>query len=123
MVRNSDDMPDQFLDNDEIAFDYIKADNFRSIWSDGVIGNVTPRGYIHFAPYVERNSIPRRVVHQIDKVSEHEGKLAAEVLSKRLSRDSVVREMQFDVMMTVDEAESLAMWLLTRVTEARGNSE
>ncbi len=104
----------------EIAFDYLKAADFRVIWSDGGIGNVTPNGLIHVAFYAERHSIPRRQVFALAPVAGTEfSNVGNELLEKRVSRDSIVREMSCDVMMSAETAENLAHWLLEQAAIAK----
>ena len=103
----------------EVAFDYIKAQDFKTFWADGVIGGLTPRGHIHFALYIERPALPRRQVFEILNISDESGTIGKEVMEKRISRGSIVREMACDVFLGVDEAENLARWLMDRVQEFR----
>ncbi len=101
----------------EVAVDYIKAPDFRVVWADGVVGSLTPNGVIHFALYAERQAIPRRQVFKIEPVGESIGALGAEIVEKRISRGSIVREMACDVFLTPQVAESLAKWLLDQAAE------
>jgi hypothetical protein len=98
----------------EVAFDYIKAHDFRVIWADGVVGGLTPYGHVHCALYAEREALPRRQVFTIDPAN---GGLGPEVLEKQISRGSVVREMACDLFLTPQAAENLANWLLLQVEE------
>jgi hypothetical protein len=102
----------------EVAFDYIKASDFKVVWSDGIIGSITPHGLIHFAPFSERNAIPRRQVYTL--ISDgNVGMLGPENAEKQISRGSIVREMSCDVMMSVETAENVAKWLLEQVRTIR----
>ena len=103
----------------EVAVDYIKADGFRSIWVDGAIGGLTPRGIIHCALYAERVAIPRRQVYSIVMNDDTSGTLGPEVLEKQISRGSIVREMTCDMFISIEGAENLANWLLQRGKEAK----
>jgi hypothetical protein len=97
-----------------IAYDYIKSQIFRVIRADGAIGGITPTGHIHFALYSERRAIPRREVYEV------KGKASLQKIdSETVSRDSFVREMDVDVIVNVDTAESLGLWLLDRVKQIR----
>lgn len=114
----SDDQPGKDAnskDSDHVVFDYIKSPNFRAIRADGAIGAVTPNGHIHLALYSERAAIPRRLVHEIDA----DGKLGAKIDDETVSRNSIVREMDVDVFLTVEVAESIRNWLGDRVAEAK----
>ena len=98
----------------EVAVDYIKGRLFRPVWMDGVAGNVTPRGLVRAAAYVERHSIPRRVIFEEDAST---GELGKEVV--RHSRDAVVREMGCDLMMSADVAERVGRELIELAQRAR----
>jgi hypothetical protein len=99
-------------DNGVVAFDYIKSNDFRTVWADGVIGGVTPAGLVHFAAYSERPAIPRRQVFGIGDAPTEGVGLGAEIAEKRVSRDAFVREMAVDIMMSPAVAESVGNWLL-----------
>ncbi len=96
-----------------VAFDYIKSAQFRSIHADGAIGGPTPNGQIHLAFYSERPSIPRRIVQRIDS----KGALGEEVPSLRESRNSIVREMDVDVFLSLPVAKSFHQWLGTVIND------
>ena len=94
---------------DEVAFDYIKSPQFRVTWIDGAMAAMTPAGNIHVTFYAERPAIPRR---QVFKFDEETHSLGEEVLIKRISRESIVREMSVDAMMSMDTARSLGEFLI-----------
>lgn len=114
---------DKAAGENEVAFDYIKAPDFRVVWVDGAVGSITPRGMIHCAIYAERASIPRRQVFQIASTQGHSAELGPEVIEKQINRGSIVREMSADLMMTADAAEQFANWLIQRVAEVRALSD
>src|SRR5450755_4020571 len=76
--------------SDEVAFDYIKATDFRVIWVDGAIGGPTAQGHLHVALYAERPAIPRRQVYKLDANTSALGPLVPE---KTVGRQAQVREM------------------------------
>ena len=115
--------PTKGASENEVAFDYIKALDFRTIRADGAIGSITPNGHIHFALYSERQAIPRRQVFAVEQIHEKVGRLGPEVLEKQISRSSVVREMACDVFLTPIAAENLANWLLAQVDDVKKNGE
>ena len=102
-----------------VAFDYIKANDFRTVWVDGAIGGLTPSGLIHCAPYSERSSIPRRQVFAIVDEGNGKGSLGEELVEKRVSRDSIVREMPIDMLLSLQAAETLAKWLTDQIAAAK----
>lgn len=113
--------PDKGPAGHEVAFDYIKSQDFRVVWADGAIGGVTPQGLVHFALYSERGAIPRRQVFTIK--DETLGKLGEEVIEKRITRDSIVREMACDVFLTPSAAENLANWILKTLDDAKSGKK
>lgn len=119
-------MPDEELiargDGDagqRVAFDYVKGQNFRVIRADGLIGGVTPSGFIHMAFFSERPAIPRRLVYKITP----EGQLGDEIGSEKVSRDSIVREMDVDLFINLPTAISLRKWLDERISEAQAREQ
>ena len=98
---------------DEIAFDYIKANDFRSISADGAVGAVSASGRVHVALYVERTAIPRRQVFKVDPNTGELGELVTEH-----SRKAVVREMSCDIFLERETARELGLLLLRLVDRA-----
>ncbi|WP_155905029.1 hypothetical protein [Methylopila sp. M107] len=111
--------PAQHPASNELAFDYVKAPDFRVVWADGAIGSLTPQGMVHFALYAERPAIPRRQVFSIGTQNGHAGALGPEIQEKRISRRAIVREMACDVFLTAQTAENLAAWLLEQAQQLR----
>ena len=58
------------IKENEVAIDYLKSSDFRVIWADGGVGNVTPNGLVHVAFYAERHAIPRRQVFKLSRFLE-----------------------------------------------------
>lgn len=103
-------------ESDEVAFDYVKSPDFRVVWVDGVIGSPTPSGNIHISLYAERPAIPRRQVFKVDPTT---SLLGAPLPERTIGRNSVVREMSFDLMLTPLVATSIAKWLTEQVELAK----
>ncbi len=99
----------------KVKFDYIKSQYFRVIHAEGAIGGVTPAGLIHFALYNERGAIPRQITHLI----EPDGTLGERVHEETLAREAIVREMDVDIVLSVDVAENLRNWLTDKIKEAK----
>lgn len=98
-------------EEERVVFEYIKSAHFRVIHADGAIGAVTPNGFIHFALYSERAAIPRKIVHKI----EEGGRLGEPIPEETVAREGIVREMDVDVFVTVEVAESLRNWLEEKI--------
>lgn len=64
--------------------------------------------------YSERPAIPRRTVFSLES-----GRLGEELMAERTTRDAIVREIDVDVLMTVEAAESLCKWLGGKVEELK----
>ncbi len=95
-------------EEENITFDYIKSNNFRVIYADGVHGGLSPKGdLIQISIWNERWPIPRQTTHEFSK----EGKLGSEILGLRITRDAIVREVEAEIIMTVPNAELLRDWL------------
>ena len=100
----------------EIKFDYLKSNLFRTVHSDGVIGGITPPGNVHMSFFCERLAIPRRIIFKAD-INKRSSimKLGQEI--GRETRDSIVREMEVDVIMDLAAARNLHNWLEDRIKE------
>lgn len=101
---------------DELAYDHLKGPDFRVLWTDGAVASVTPAGWVHLAIYAERYAIPRRVVYEYDADT---GKIGAEKTDLRYSRNSIVRELSCDLMMTPETAAKLGDQLIEWAEKAR----
>jgi hypothetical protein len=90
----------------EIEFDFIKSNFFRTIRADGAFGGLSPNGAIHMAIYSERQAIPTKMVHTVK-----DGKLGPEIRLRRQSRKAIVREVEVDVVLEIQQAIVLRTWL------------
>ena len=102
-----------------VVFDYLKSPQFRTVFATGMIGAVTPDGHIQFSLYNERPAIPRQIVHRLTK----QGTLGEEISERRVSREGMVREMEVDVVTTVESAQSFIVWLQGKIDEAKKRKE
>jgi len=98
-------------DGREIIFSYLKSTQFRVVHVDGAVGSLTPSGLLHIACYNERPAIPRSTVHTVDR----DGKLSGPLSSE--GKDGIVREMEVDLMMTIQVAKNIHDWLAQRIAE------
>jgi hypothetical protein len=94
-----------------VTFHYVKANHFRVIHGDGIIGCVTPRALIHFAVFSERQAIPQTMTHTLSP----DGKLGE--MTSATGKDGIVRELETDVFMNLDTARTFHQWLGERVKE------
>jgi hypothetical protein len=91
----------------KVVFEYAKDPMFRSTHADGFIGGLTPNGHIHLAFFSERPLLPKKHVFRINP----DGSLGPEIVDEKTSAESIVRDLQVDVLMTVNAAEGLRSWL------------
>ena len=91
----------------QVVFEYARDPMFRSTHADGCIGGLTPNGQIHIAFFSERPVLPKRHVFRLNP----DGSLGAEVPTEKAAAESITRDMQVDVLMTVQAAEGLKNWL------------
>src|ERR1700680_4406862 len=96
-----------------ITFHYIKSNSFRVIYTNGVIGGITPAREIFVSLFNERGALPK-VVEQAILGSE---KLGDEI--RREGKEGFVREMEVGVLMNARVAEDIANFLLERVRMLR----
>lgn len=90
-----------------IKFDYIKSNSFRVIHVDGFHGGPSPRPGVQVCAFSERWPIPQQTIHSMDA----SGMVSGEIKEQRVSRDAIVREVEFEMMMSVDVARSLRDFL------------
>ncbi|MDD3581292.1 MAG: hypothetical protein PHW74_09755 [Desulfobacca sp.] len=125
MTEEKIKVPGVDLDEGTISYDYIKSNQFRVIHVDGVWGGNAPTGFIHMSVFSERWPIPKRTVSQF----EPEGKVGDEITERRVFRDSVVREVDAQLVMSIDVAIRIREWLKDKIAnyeeglQKRKNSE
>lgn len=95
-----------------VSFDYIKSNYFRVIHCDGVVGGISPSGWIRMAPWNARPPYPKQVVHEVTS----EGKMGQEVARTTRETD-IVRELEVDIVFTAEMARVIIRWLETRLQE------
>ena len=99
----------------ELVLNYIKADNFHSVLSTGVIGGITINSLIDLNFFTDRVTIPKSVTLEVDENGQQ----------KEISRDTktgVIREVQFGVLMDVNTAKTLVEWLNNNIKLIEANT-
>jgi hypothetical protein len=100
------------LEKGTISFDYIKGNNFRVIYVDGVYGGNAPKpGNIHMDVFSERWPIPKRTASEISP----EGKIGKEIFEERVTRNAVVREVEAHLIMNMEVATKIRDWLTEKI--------
>ena len=97
---------------DRFEFHYIKSNLFRVIHADGAHGGVTPGLKVQMALFSERIPIPQKTTHKA-VYNESEGSVAVgeEITDERVARKGLVREVETEVLMDVETAKKLYVWL------------
>lgn len=109
----------------EIYFTYQHADDYRIVYATGAWGGLTPQGTIKFDLYNEYVAPP---IHERRSVN-IDGSLGDQIELERLNEGeagraiNMVREMQIGAVMSPNDAEHLANWLLEKVAEWRSAQE
>ena len=106
----------------QIVFEYARDPLFRAAHADGFIGGLTPNGQVHIAFFSERPTLPKRHVFRVNA----DGSLGAEVPSEKARNEAITRDMQVDVLLSVQAAEGLKNWLdqyLKALKARAGNGE
>jgi hypothetical protein len=97
----------------EIEFDFEKSNLFRAIHVDGFFGGISPATQLlHVAVYNERQPIPKKVFHPVNN-----GALQPENLAKREVRGGLFREVEADLIISLETAMALRIWLDERIGE------
>lgn len=99
---------------DRLKFHYIKSNMFRVIHADGIWGGLTPQLDIQMAVFSERLPIPLQVVQEIGE----DGTLGRECVEERVSRDGVVREVEANLVFSVEVARKVVQWLEHKIRTA-----
>ena len=90
-------------DTSEMLFNFIKSLNFRAVHASGAWFGGDAEGNIHLTFFNERTPIPQEVVLVLNK----KGEVVGENESKRKSREGMIREMEVDVILSVQAASHL----------------
>lgn len=94
-------MPDDAkLLPETLNFDYLKSSQFRVIHADGAFFALTTQGGLTISFFAERQPIPRRIVHKVNR----DGSLGDELTEQRVVRDAIIRDTEVAVTMSLDTA-------------------
>ena len=107
-----------------VKADYIKSNYFRVVHADGVFGGLTPQANIQMEIWSERQAIPKQSSFRV--VTEGDGpSLGDEIVEERISRDAFIREVEVGIVISLELAKAMIVWLATRVEalEAAKKSE
>ena len=117
-------MTDEKPAQTELTINYIKSQNFREVGCDGVVGGTTPRGKLWCAFFTERFALPKVVKYPLHARGP-EGEYLIDEEEKRIveAKEGIVRNIEFGVYLSIDQAENLKIWLTEEIEKARqGNT-
>ena len=99
---------------ERVEFVFTEDDDYRDIYVNGAFGGVSPRGDFRFDLYQESQIDPERI---IQKLSE-DGSLGEEI-ERSPKGAQFLRTKKVRVTLTIDNAESVANWILRTIKEFR----
>lgn len=99
-------------ENNKILFDthFVKNSDFRTVLASGIFGGVTPTGLINLNVFSDRAPIPKRITFEVDPGV---GQLNNEV--DRDSKEGVIREVHFGMLIDINTARSIIEWLNQKI--------
>ena len=95
----------------ELIFHYIKTNNYKTFYSDGFFGGITPKGKIYMEPFIERGATPQQVKHIITE----DGNIDEGTILE--GKKDVIREIECGIIMDIETAKSLVNWLTNKIDE------
>src|ERR1700679_4010722 len=87
----------------EIPIHFVKGNHFRVAPASGAWFGTDPQGNFHLTFYSERLPLPKKIIFKLNE----KGQFLHEDISKRESKDGIVREMEIDIVMSVAAAQGL----------------
>ena len=102
-----------------VSIEFERSSNYKIIPADGAWGGPTPRGHILVDFFVDVPATPLSVTHSLGD----DGQLGPEVdrsPAPQGNRPRVSREFEIGVLLSPDDAEGVARWLLDQVELLRG---
>lgn len=90
-------------DSRTVDIHYEKNPMYRTIFTDGAIGGVTPVGQINLSFYATRQAIPKSITHELAK----DGVVMNEIKISDDSKSGIIREIEVGVYMNMKSAKDL----------------
>jgi len=99
-------------DNKTVDFHYIKTNNYRNYYANGIFGGITPRGELQIDFFIERQVIPQIATYNISD----DGKNLGDI-KKTEGKSGFIREIDCGVILNMDVAISFHQWLGQKIEE------
>lgn len=94
----------------KVKFVFRKSEGYQIHYVNGAFGGITPRGDVLYHLFFEHRDLPGE-----EELTLEEGKLKPQ--EKDLPDLEIIRDLKVGIIMTPEQAENLANWLLIRVDE------
>ena len=102
--------------DDRLQIQYQKSPQYRTIHCDGAYGGLTPRGYLSFTIYNERNTLPRRTSRTIERGPDGTpSSMGPEQVEETLG--GIMRQLEATVVMDVNAAREFYTWFTTKLRD------
>lgn len=96
----------------DYEINFIKNSDFKTVQGNGVFGGLTNTGQINLNFYTDRAPIPQKITLDIDP---KDGNIKGE--SGRESKEGIIREVHFGVLMDINTAKSVVEWLQEKISK------
>ena len=106
-------MPERMGEDRQIKFRFEYDPAYRLVGANGIWGGITPRGDIRLDFFVESLGTPEHVTHLIAP----DGRLGPEL--SRSQPEGIVRRVQVGVLLSLEQADSVADFIKQKVAERR----
>jgi hypothetical protein len=94
---------------------YLKNNDFKTVQGNGVFGGLTNNGQINMSFYTDRAPIPKTVTLDVDPDT---GAILGEL--GRESKEGIVREVHFGVLLDKETAKGIVEWLNEKIETLEG---
>jgi hypothetical protein len=94
----------------KVKFVFKKSEGYQTHYVNGAFGGITPRGDVLCHLFFEHRDLPAE-----EEMTFEEGELKPQ--EKDLADIEIIRDLKVGIIMTPEQAENLANWLLSRVDE------
>ena len=99
-------------DGPKLSFSFLKGNYFRVIHVDGAWGGIDPRGQLQMSIFSEREAIPKEIVYELTEASQQ-----LREVDRKVDHE-IVREVEAQLVMTMETAKRIAAWLLEKIIES-----
>lgn len=96
-----------------IQYTFVKSNLFRVVHSDGVYGGTTPTGQINLFFFNERFPLPQQISHSFTQAAG----IGEELRDARITKTGIIREVEANMVMSLDSAKTLHQWLGDKIVE------